>query len=154
MNKNYKQNGKENHRHYHPSTKTKDSGPSGLDAGLRRLRALKHRFCWWRCRAQAAVIPYRVFAFLCSWFFFGMFYIHILLSRGSHRGTYLMLPSLFSAAAVALVRGARMLPGTQPSAAGEWSLAGWYTRHMFCWLTARTWTTSPWLTQISFSFSA
>ena len=93
---------------------------------------------------------------VCIFVFFVLifFLIHILLSRGSQRGTYLMLPSLFSAAAVALVRGARMLPGTQPSAAGEWSLAGWYTRHMFCWLMARTWTTSPWLTQISFSFSA
>lgn len=91
--------------------------------------------------------------FLCSLFGFD-FLIHTLLSQGSQRGTYLMLPSLFSAAAVALGRGARTLPGTQPSAAGERSLAGWYTRHMSCWLTARTWTTSPWLTQISFSFSA
>lgn len=73
-------------------------------------------------------------------------------SQGIQHSTYFMLPSLLSE--VDLVRGAKIFPGIHPSAAGEWSLAGWYTRNMFCWLMASTWTTSPWLTQISFSFSA
>lgn len=60
---------------------------------------------------------------------------------GGWWGTYLML--LASATAVGkeeveeeslmdFVSGPKMFPGTQPSAAGDWMLAGRKTRYMFC----------------------
>lgn len=72
------------------------------------------------------------------WFFLFIFFFlkkSTYCSQRSQHGTYLMLPSLLSV--VDLVRGAKILPGIHPSAAGEWSFAGWYTRNMFCWLIAR-----------------
>lgn len=63
------------------------------------------------------------------------------MGAGFGGGTYLM--SLASASAaeklevddesfMGLACGPRMRPGTQPSAAGDWLLAGRYTRNMFC----------------------
>lgn len=70
-------------------------------------------------------------------------------SSGSQWGTYLVLLLLFFAATVALVRDTK----TQPSTVGNGCWQGDNIRHIFCLLTVRTWTTSPWFTQMSLSVS-